>query len=255
MYKGIALFLLQLGGAAKGVVIAVAVQYDLGAVLLGAAQFGDWRRLRHHDRRMDVVALGGKSQTLGVVAGRGGDDAGVLLRVAQAENRIHCATVLVGAGALQVLHLQMDVATGPFAQARREVAGRQVDQVANSAARGSDVIERDRNLTCHFVLPCSGQCRDALDLDEDIERQTRDLDRGARRRVTAERALVDRVHLGKIAQVLEEDRRLEHFREAAAGCLKDGAEVRQDPFGLRLDAARHDLHGCRVERDLPRAED
>jgi hypothetical protein len=141
---------LQFGGALERVVIAVAVKNDLSAVLFGAALLREGGGLRHHDRRMDTVALGGKGEPLRVVAGGGRKHTGLLVGIVQPEHRVHRAAVLVSAGTLKVLHLQVELAIGPGAQRRRDAAGRQVDILADSTVRALNVVQGNRRCGSHM---------------------------------------------------------------------------------------------------------
>lgn len=66
-------------------------------------------------------------------------------------------------------------------------------------------------------MPPSTDPRDDLDLDEDVTRQTRDLDTGARWRMIAEMRGVDAIQLCEIAKILQENRRLDDHIEGRAG--------------------------------------
>jgi hypothetical protein len=157
--ESVTLFLLQFGGALERVIVAVAVQDHLGAVLFGAALLGDRGGLRHDDRRMDAVALGRKGEPLRVIARGGCDHAGFLVGIVEAQYRVHRAAVLVGAGALKVLHLQMKFALTSSAQRRRQNARRQVRVIANRAPRAFYVIQGNRNRGSHLRSPLVPQQR------------------------------------------------------------------------------------------------
>ncbi len=61
---------------------------------------------------------------------------------------------------------------------------------------------------------------------------------------------VDGVHGGEVVHVLQKDHGLDHAGEVGAGGGKHGFQVLEDPGGLLDDAARDDLAGGGIERDL-----
>jgi hypothetical protein len=96
----------QFGGEGLGLVVGVAMQAHRGAPMGDAGDLGVRRGLRHHRDRRHAQAIRGPGQALRVVAGGRGDGGAGVAAFARGEQRIHRATHLVGAGALQVLQLQ-----------------------------------------------------------------------------------------------------------------------------------------------------
>src|SRR4051812_14335247 len=80
-----------------------------------------------------------------------------------------------------------------------------------------------------------------VDLDEYAARQAGDLDGRAGRPRIAHDARIHLVHLGKVAHVHEEDRRLHDVLPVRTRGPENGGEVAEDLFGLRDDVAGHDL--------------
>ena len=100
----------------------------------------------------------------------------------------------------------------------------------------------------------AGGERDRLDLDLRARRQRRDLDGCAGGRLPADMACVDLVHGGEVAEVGEEDRRLDEPVEPAAGLLEDRAQVREHLLGLLRDPSR-ELRRARLQPELAGDED
>ncbi len=95
---------------------------------------------------------------------------------------------------------------------------------------------------------------DGVDLDQRAARQLGHLDGGARGRIGRKVAAVHLVDGGKVVEVLQVDRRLDHLRERASGGRQDRFQVLHDPRGLRAHVADTDERTAGVERNLPRAE-
>ena len=143
MDEGAALFDAAAQGLFAGFVVAGAVQNDLGAE---AARGGDLdlrRGQRHDDLGANAAGRGVEGDALGVVAGAGGDDAALALGFAQREQLVERAALFEGAGALQVFKLQVQRQAGQLGEMMRELAGRDVDGVADARARGLDAGESD----------------------------------------------------------------------------------------------------------------
>ncbi len=94
-------------GVIAGLVVAVAVQHHLRPEAAGMLDLHGRRGLGHDDgdRRPQPLAMIG--QTLGMIAGRGGDDAAPTLFLAQAQQLVQRAALLEGGGELQVLELHI----------------------------------------------------------------------------------------------------------------------------------------------------
>src|SRR5215210_3356572 len=100
----------------------------------------------------------------------------------------------------------------------------------------------------------SGQ-RDRFDLDPDARRKLRDADRGPGRERLADPAGVDLVHPLEVAQIDEEDGRLDDPVEARAGLLEDRLEVVEDLLGLLGDPLPHHLPVVGPQPELAGDED
>ena len=73
--EGVTLALRKLEGMVARLVVYVAVEHDLGTVVLGALDLDERRGLGHHHHGTGAGARGGKGDALCVVAGARGDDA------------------------------------------------------------------------------------------------------------------------------------------------------------------------------------
>ena len=141
--EGEPLLLLEPAGVGGGVLEPLAVQDDPGTVLAGALDLGQRREARHDDRGRDAQALGMVGDTLGVVAGRHGDDAaGALLR-REAGELDQGTAGLERAGVLEVLQLEPDPGPGQARQGRRGDAGGHGDRAGDAAAGLLDGGEGD----------------------------------------------------------------------------------------------------------------
>ena len=106
---------------------------DLAAWALASSNRSPWRttvapwpsvwvtfivgvRTGHDDRHRDAEAAAVVGDRLGVVAGRGSDDAAGALVVVQRQQFVERAALLVGGGVLQILELQPDVGAGDVGQ-------------------------------------------------------------------------------------------------------------------------------------------
>jgi hypothetical protein len=78
---------------------------------------------------------------LGVVARTGGDDSAALFVIAQEQNPVQRTAFFEGAGPLQVIQLQVHLLAGHFGKSRRELAGGEVDEVADSLFCFSYLVE------------------------------------------------------------------------------------------------------------------
>ena len=110
--EGLAGLLLDFDRFRVGVVVDPLDQHDVRPVALGRLNLLDRRAGGDADGRLDVVFPGGEGDALGVVAGRAGDDAGRFLGVRELGNLIVGAADLEGAGHLQILRLEIQVAAG-----------------------------------------------------------------------------------------------------------------------------------------------
>ncbi|MGC4050535.1 MAG: hypothetical protein QM757_14255 [Paludibaculum sp.] len=105
-----------------GLVVIPAVEYNFGAVAAGGRDLDQWGGQRHADAGADAAGGGVIGDGLGVVAGRGCDDAAGLLLFCQSEDPVEGSAFLERPGALQVLQFEVEFVAGE----RREGLG--VDQ-------------------------------------------------------------------------------------------------------------------------------
>ena len=111
------------GGIPRGVEID-AFQNDLCAQVLGPPDLGEGGAFRHVDGRRDVQSPGVIGHALGVVTGRGGDDAARTFVIRQAAQLDPGATDLERARDLQILQLQINIGAGrPRQPAHRQGRG------------------------------------------------------------------------------------------------------------------------------------
>ncbi len=88
----------------------LADQLHLGAVPTGRVDLRLWRRLRHHDRRVDTQLRRGEGDPLGVVAGAGGDDpVDRAVTLDEIRDRVVRPPWLERAGLLEVFELEPHV--------------------------------------------------------------------------------------------------------------------------------------------------
>jgi hypothetical protein len=82
-----------------------------------------------------------KGDSLGVVAGTGGDDALVALSLVQGEQLVESSALFEGTCALQILKLEMDGQAGQLRKMVRKLAGRDMDGVADAGSGGLDAAK------------------------------------------------------------------------------------------------------------------
>ena len=116
MHEGEALLLGKFASARICLVIDVAHKLDVGAVRLGALDLDERRCGGHHDGRGNAVLLRGRRHALGMVAGRGGDEAVRTLLVTHGRNLVVGTAHLVGTRALHVLRLEEHAVAGDGAE-------------------------------------------------------------------------------------------------------------------------------------------
>ena len=86
--------------------------------------------------------------------GRGRDDAGGALGVRQRQDAVQRATVLEGAGLLQVLEFQVELATGQLAEFLAVGTGCQQDVAGDPLACKFDLVDADhaRMTSCFYTM-------------------------------------------------------------------------------------------------------
>ena len=81
--------------------------------------------------------------TLRMVAGRGRDDPGFALLIREGKNPVQRSSILERAGLLQVLELQVELATGQQAEFFAVGTGRQQHIAGDTPARKFDLVDAD----------------------------------------------------------------------------------------------------------------
>ena len=120
------LLLGQLGGLFRRLVEDLPVKDDVGAVILGVVDLDQGSCGGHDDGGGDAGGLGGIGQSLGVVAGRGGNEPPALLVVREGTDLIIGPADLVGPCDLHVFRFQIDLVSTALRQ------GRGMDQVGGA---------------------------------------------------------------------------------------------------------------------------
>ena len=123
-------------------------QNDIRAPRRGAGDLRRRRELRHHDRGGYTQQTGVTRDRLGMIARRHGDHAARSLVPGQHRQAIGRATLLEGAGDLQVVQLQQHVRAG---NAGYRLAGQHrgaQDAPGNTLGRLLNVLERDHRFRC-----------------------------------------------------------------------------------------------------------
>ena len=126
---------LQARGLVAGLVVVGAVQDDLRAEAARGRDLDQRRGLRHDDGGADAEPRRVEGDALRVVAGAGGDHAARALLRRELQQPVQRAALLEGAGALQVLELEIDRMAGKLGEIVRDLAGRIVEE-HRGCARG-----------------------------------------------------------------------------------------------------------------------
>ena len=106
---GETLLLGQLGGLFRRLIKDLPVENDVGAVVLGVVDLDQRSCGGHDDGGGDAGGLGGIGQSLGVVAGGGGNESPALLVLRQGADFIVGPSNLVGPGDLHIFRLKVDL--------------------------------------------------------------------------------------------------------------------------------------------------
>ena len=116
-------------------------ELDVGAVGAGRVLLRDRSAVGHEDGGLDAEQLGRERDTLGVVAGAGGDDAlGALLLGELGDPQVGAAD-LERAGALEVLALDLDLLTGQRVEPARPFHRGDQGGARDDLPGGPDVVE------------------------------------------------------------------------------------------------------------------
>src|ERR1700760_1683153 len=97
------LFFRESAGFLVSFVVPVSVQHHVGAVSLCGIHFDEWSHDRHDNFGGDAISPRVVSHPLRMVAGAGSNHATLSLLSGQREDLVESATLLKGAGALQVV--------------------------------------------------------------------------------------------------------------------------------------------------------
>src|SRR5690606_9068292 len=130
---------------------------DIGAVGAGAVHLHEGGALGHDDGHGHAQTAAVIGQGLGVVAGRGGDDAALLLVRGQLQQPVQGAALLEAAGEVQIVELDPDLGAGQLRQAARVTDGRAVDLTGDTLLRRPDVVDGDGHEVPKFIV--AGLCR------------------------------------------------------------------------------------------------
>ena len=137
----------------------VAVQDDARAVPARVLDLGVGREGRHDDGGRDAEPAGVIGHALGVVAGRHGDDAALLLLVGELQQRVQRPALLERGRELQVLELHPDIGLGDARERLAAQAGRVHHRIADARGGVLDVLQRDRKCRHHAASRRSIQSR------------------------------------------------------------------------------------------------
>ena len=85
---------------------------------------------------------GVEGDSLGMVAGAGGDDSAFAFGLAEGEELVERAAFFERAGALEILELEMQGESGELGEVMRELARRDVDGALDARARGLNADKR-----------------------------------------------------------------------------------------------------------------
>jgi len=136
MNEGAAFFYAASQGFVAGLVVAGSVENDLCSV----GPCGGYLDLRsgkgHDDLGADAALRGVEGYALGMIAGTGGDNSALALGFAEGEQLVERAALFKGAGALEILELEVQGQSGKLGEVMRELAGRNVNGVLDARARG-----------------------------------------------------------------------------------------------------------------------
>ena len=138
----------------EGLVERGAVLDDVGAVGPAGLDLGDRCARGHEDLARHPEVPGSERQRLGVVSGAAGRDAGGR-GLAERGDLVHRPADLEGAGALQALGLEHDLAAGLLRQGRRRHDWRALGGDGGDGVGGADVVERHRSGGVHDRHPPS----------------------------------------------------------------------------------------------------
>ena len=138
-----ALLFLQPARLGVGIVVVVAAEHDLRAELACGLDLAERGRLRHHDGGLDAEPLRVDGDALRVVAGAGSHHPALALVRSEQRELVRRAALLEGAGAVQVLQLEVDPGPAQLAERLGERAGGDRHDSADAVACRDDVLQGD----------------------------------------------------------------------------------------------------------------
>ncbi len=126
-----------------GLIVVRAVQDHIGSKSTGGGSLHQRGHQGHDNARQDAALGGVVGHGLGVISGAGSDHAAPLLLVTQQQNPVKRTAFFEGPGPLQIIQLQKDLLTGNLGERGRELARREIDEIANSLFCFFYLIERN----------------------------------------------------------------------------------------------------------------
>ena len=148
----------ELSSVGGGFIEHIAVQHHVGTVGLGGIDLQRRGDLRHADGGLGSTLAGRIGHTLGMVAGRRGDDAVSDLLFGERSNLVIGTANLEGSGDLQVFRLQENLMAGHLAQHRRRnnlrVAGSAFESFGGQLQFGCMItLQRLQNILLFHSFP------------------------------------------------------------------------------------------------------
>ena len=148
----------ELSSVGGGFIEHIAVQHHVGTVGLGGIDLQRRGDLRHADGGLGSTLAGRIGHTLGMVAGRRGDDAVSDLLFGERSNLVIGTADLEGSGDLQVFRLQENLMAGHLAQHRRRndlrVAGSAFESFGGQLQFGCMItLQRLQNILLFHSFP------------------------------------------------------------------------------------------------------
>ena len=128
-------------GMRIGLVVIAAENDDFCAMAAGLLDLHHWRCAGHDDRRGNSEVLGVIGQTLSMIAGRGGNDAGLSLALVHQQQGVERAAFLIGCGELQILKFEKNFCPAEFRQRDTLERWRVDDPALDPVMRGFHIVE------------------------------------------------------------------------------------------------------------------
>ncbi len=115
-----------------GLIVVGAVEDHLRSKSAGGRDLHQRGHEGHDDARQDAALGGVIGHGLGMISRAGSNHATPLLVFTQQQNPVKRAALFEGSGSLQIIQLEKDLLTGHLGESGRELAGGEVDEIANS---------------------------------------------------------------------------------------------------------------------------